>query len=137
MPSQFSTEVRIRFSECDPMGYAHHSAYVVWFELARVEMLREWGTPHAQFAKGEAALVVSELHLRYRAPARYDDMLRLTARVGRLTPARVIVEQQAFVGSRLVCEATATIACVRADGNPRRVPESLHHAALAALGTAG
>ena len=117
------------------MGYAHHSAYVVWFELARVEMLRAWGTPHAQFAAGEAALVVSELHLRYRAPARYDDLLRLTARVDRLTPARVIIEQRAFVGPRLVCQATATIACVRADGNPRRVPDALHSAALAAMGT--
>ena len=76
----FSTEIAVRFAETDSQGIAHNANYLVWFEVARVEYL-------AQFAGGYQAMrdqgleaIVTESHVRYRTPARFDDRLTIHAR---------------------------------------------------------
>ena len=71
----FSTPIRVRFADTDAQGVAHNSAYVVWFEVARVEYLREFaGGYQALRDQGIEALVL-ESFCRYRIPARFDDEL--------------------------------------------------------------
>ena len=67
------------------MGVAHHSAYVVWLEAARVEWLRERGISYRQLEEEGISLAVSGLEVRYRAAARFDDEIAIAAR---LTEAR-------------------------------------------------
>jgi acyl-CoA thioester hydrolase len=75
----FTTQVRVRFAETDAQGIAHNSAYLVWFELARVEYLERFaGGYPAIRAKGIEAFV-TETHVRYREPARFDDRLTVHA----------------------------------------------------------
>jgi acyl-CoA thioester hydrolase len=75
----FTTEVRVRFAETDAQGIAHNAAYLVWFELARVEYLERFaGGYPAIRAKGIEAFV-TESHVRYREPARFDDRLTIRA----------------------------------------------------------
>ena len=57
------------------MGIAHHSAYVVWLEAARVEWLRARGLSYREMEAGGVSLAVSGLELHYRASARFDDLL--------------------------------------------------------------
>ena len=73
MDFQFETDVRVRFAETDAQGVAHHAVYLVWFELARIEYLERFrgGYPELQ-AEGIEALTI-EVHVRYVAPARFDD----------------------------------------------------------------
>lgn len=57
------------------MGIAHHSAYVVWLEAARVEWLRERGLSYRAMEDSGVSLAVSGVELHYRASARFDDLL--------------------------------------------------------------
>jgi acyl-CoA thioester hydrolase len=67
------TPLRVRFAETDQMGIAHHSAYVVWCEAARVEWLRECGMSYREMEDEGLSLAVSEVRLSYRLSLRFDD----------------------------------------------------------------
>ena len=75
MDFHFETEVRVRFAETDAQGIAHNSVYLVWFEVARIDYLARFrgGYPGLR-AEGIEALTI-ESHVRYLAPARFDDRL--------------------------------------------------------------
>lgn len=77
--------LRVRFAETDQMGVAHHSSYVAWLEVARVEWLRARGLSYRQLEEEGISLAVSALELTYRGAARFDDLLEVRAR---LTEAR-------------------------------------------------
>ena len=55
------------------MGIAHHSNYIVWFEIGRTDLCRETGFPYAEIEARGYLLIVSEIRCRYRSPFRYDD----------------------------------------------------------------
>jgi acyl-CoA thioester hydrolase len=67
--------LRVRFAETDQMGIAHHGAYVVWMEAARVEWLRERGMSYKEWEREGVSLAVSGIDLEYRASATFDDEL--------------------------------------------------------------
>ncbi len=69
------TPLRVRYAETDAQGVAHHSSYVAWFELGRVEWLRAAGASYADLEREGHVMPVVELHVRYLAPARFDDEL--------------------------------------------------------------
>ena len=76
----FSTEIAVRFAETDSQGIAHNSNYLIWFEVARVEYLaRHAGGYQAMRDRGLEA-IVTESHIRYWTPARFDDRLTIHAR---------------------------------------------------------
>ena len=84
----FSTDVRVRFAETDAQGIAHHSNYLVWFELTRVAYLAEYaGGYNALREQGLEATVV-EAHVRYLVPARFDEVIRVWARCSDVRGAR-------------------------------------------------
>lgn len=89
MATRHETRIRVRYTECDPMGVAHHSVYAVWLEMARTEMLRATGRTYAAMEAAGAFLVITRLDLRYRRPIRYDDLLEVCVWVERSTAARV------------------------------------------------
>ena len=125
----FATEVRVRFAETDAQGVAHNAAYLVWFEVARVDYL-------ARFAGGYQALrdqgveaLVTEVSVRYGAPARFDDSLRVHARCGDVRGARFRFDYVIERDAELVAEGWTSHACV--DGGtlrPTRVPRWLSDA---------
>jgi len=69
--------LRVRFAETDQMRIAHHAAYVVWLEAARVEWLRERGLRYRDLEDAGVSLAVAGLSVRYRAAARFDDELAI------------------------------------------------------------
>jgi acyl-CoA thioester hydrolase len=88
LPFHFFTEVIVRFAETDAAGVAHHSAYLVWFEAARAAYLSEHaGGYQALRDKGIESPVV-EINVRYFNPARFDDKLRIYARIFDIRGAR-------------------------------------------------
>src|SRR5688572_32105136 len=75
-----SISIRVRYSECDPMGVAHHSAYAPWLEMGRTELLRAGavdGMDYRQMEEQGIFMAVARLEIRYKRPARYDDVLEL------------------------------------------------------------
>src|ERR671937_1446418 len=85
---RFSTGLKVRFAETDAQGVAHHAVYLVWFEIARIDYLSRFrgGYPGLR-AEGIEALTI-ESHVRYLAPARFDDPLTVRAHCGELRGAR-------------------------------------------------
>jgi acyl-CoA thioester hydrolase len=66
--------LRVRYAETDKMGVVYHSNYVIWFEVGRVELLRQLGFEYATMEKeDDCHIPVVDLRVRYKAPALYDD----------------------------------------------------------------
>ena len=122
---QHTITLRVRYPECDPMGYLHHSRFLQYFEMGRVELLRAIGFSYADMERDGVFFVVARVEVRYKAPARYDDELTLTTRVVRQTHVRIDHAYELRRGETLLAEATTTIACVGRDGQVRAMPEYL------------
>jgi acyl-CoA thioester hydrolase len=67
------SRTRVRYKETDQMGIAHHSNYIVWFEVGRTDMCRATGISYREIEERGRLLVVVEIGWRYRTPFRYDD----------------------------------------------------------------
>ena len=74
--------VRVRYAETDQMGVVYHANYFVWFEVGRVELMRQRGLDYKRMEAEEGCgIAVVEATARYKAPARYDDELVIETRV--------------------------------------------------------
>jgi acyl-CoA thioester hydrolase len=120
-----SIPIRVRYPEADPMGYLHHSVYLQYFEMGRIELLRSMGHSYAQLEASSVFFVVTRLEVKYRAPARFDDELTLTVHLVREGPVRLDHAYEVRRGETLCAEGSTTIACVGRDGQARAVPEEL------------
>jgi acyl-CoA thioester hydrolase len=67
------SRTRVRYKETDQMGIAHHSNYIVWFEIGRTDLCRATGFSYRDIEERGLILVVTEVTCRYRAPYKYDD----------------------------------------------------------------
>ena len=86
---EHSVKIRVRYAETDQMGVVYYSNYLDWFETGRIELLRARGVSYADMEKKGYVLPVIEAHCRYRAPARFDDIVTILARVESITDARM------------------------------------------------
>lgn len=85
---------RVRYRECDPMGVVYHAHYVDYFEAARTEALRAHGLPYKQLEDDGVIMPVVEMHVRYRQPARYDDLLDVRVRFPEVPGVRIRAEYE-------------------------------------------
>ena len=83
-----TTQVRVRFADTDAAGIVHYAHYLAFLEAGRAEALRQLGLPQARIAACELQAPVLEAVLRYRAPARFDDVLMIQTWVAELDGAR-------------------------------------------------
>jgi acyl-CoA thioester hydrolase len=126
-PSVTETLVRVNYSETDQMGIAYHGQYLVWLDVARTEHLRACGASYRDLEADGLRLAVSEVAIRYRQPARFDDLVRVRCWVRAIGSRRVefgyAVEDAA--DHRLL--ATATVALLALDSALalRRLPDDV------------
>jgi acyl-CoA thioester hydrolase len=120
----FSTDVRVRFADTDAQGIAHNAAYLVWFEVARIEYLRAYAGGYQTLRDLGIEALVLESFCRYVTPARFDDALRVHARCVGLRGARFRYEYSIVRddGTQMA-EGWTAHACVDAlTFKPTRVP---------------
>ncbi len=118
------TRVRVRYAETDQMGFAYYGNYLTWFEVARVEWLRQGGWTYRDMEQEGTSLPVIEAHCEYRQPARYDDELEIAARGVLLSPVRIRFEYEVVrVADRSIAAIGHTVhAGMDARGKPCRLP---------------
>ncbi len=119
-----TVDVPVRFAETDLMGIVHHSAYVIWFELARVSWMDAAGMPYVEVARGGNHFAVTGVHVEYRAPARFGDTVRVACWVTRLRSRHVTFEYEvtdSVSGTALATGRTEHI-CVDDAGRTARIP---------------
>ncbi len=119
--------IRVRYAETDQMGVAHHSAYLVWFEAARTEWIRERGRSYAEIEAAGWLLVIVEAHCRYRRPARYDDVLIIRTRLRDVRPATFAFAYEVVrhPDQEVLAEGYTVHAAVDRGGRVRRIPDEI------------
>jgi acyl-CoA thioester hydrolase len=131
----FTTTVRVRFADTDAQGIAHNANYFVWFEVARVEYLREFAGGYQGLRDHGIEALVLESHARYLQPARFDDVLQVHCRCVGMRGARFAYEYAVVRegDGALVADGRTEHACVDAGTfRPTRVPDWLRAAVSAA-----
>lgn len=127
---KFTTSLRVRYSETDQMGVVYHGNYFAWFEVGRVELMRELGFSYKELeAQEDCILPVVEASCRYRSPARYDDLLRLETMIKVLRGPIVIFTYELYRTDILLADGETKHVAVNKALQRRRLPER-HHAAL-------
>ncbi|MGH7615199.1 MAG: acyl-CoA thioesterase [Gemmatimonadales bacterium] len=118
-------EHRVNYSETDQMGFVYHANYLVWLDMARTEHLRRTGVTYKVMEEQGVFLAVTDAHIRYRQPARYDDLVRVRCWVRDLASRRVIfgyAVERAATDELLATAETALIALDRRHALAR-IPE--------------
>ena len=123
--AQHTLTIRVRYPEVDAMGYLHHSRYLQYFEMGRIELLRSFGHSYVDLEQQGIFFVVIKAEIRYRVPAKFDDELTLVTRVIKQTHVRYDHTYELKRGDTLLAEGSTTIACVGRDGELRQIPDSL------------
>ncbi len=110
--------VRVGYGDTDQGGVVHHSVYLRWLEEARIEYLRARGVDYrAVELDQKLGLPVVEAQLKYRLPARFDEVLEVETRVGRLSRATVRFDYVVRRGDDRLMDAQITLACIRVDAH--------------------
>jgi acyl-CoA thioester hydrolase len=117
--------IRVRYAETDRMGLLHHANYLVYFEQGRTELLRQSGKSYKHVEDEGFYLVLVKLEVRYRQPARYDDVLTLRTTVTRTTQVRIEHRYELLRAGVLLAEGSSTLACVDREGKLQAIPEWL------------
>ncbi|MHC4844481.1 MAG: acyl-CoA thioesterase [Planctomycetota bacterium] len=137
--------VQPRYAETDQGGVAHHSVYPIWFEMGRTELLRANGIAYKDIEEAGIFFVVSELHIKYRQGAYYDEELELATTCSKVTIGWVehtyklklgrdnviVAEGSTYKLKRgrdnvIVAQGSTVLACLDKEGKVQKIPEFMH-----------
>ena len=117
--------IRVRYAETDRMGLLHHANYLVYFEQGRIELLRQHGLSYKNLEDRGYLLVLTKVEVKYRHPARYDDLLTLRTKVVRTTSVRIDHQYELLHEGIVLAEGSSTLACIDRTGRAQALPEFL------------
>jgi acyl-CoA thioester hydrolase len=120
------TRIRVRYAETDQMGVVYHSNYFIWFEVGRVELLRQLGFTYKEMERQDQCFIaVVDARCRFRAPARYDDEITIRTHLKNARESLIHFAYQAVRDSdgALLAEGETTHIVTDADMNKRPLPE--------------
>jgi acyl-CoA thioester hydrolase len=125
--SPFSHTLRVYWEDTDAGGVVFYANYLKFFERARTEWLRALGFGQQALRDETGAIfIVSDTQVRYRRPARLDDLLRVTVALREAGRASLQVHQQAWREGELLADSDIRIGCVDAASfKPRRIPNAV------------
>lgn len=117
--------VRVYYEDTDFSGNVYHAAYLKFCERGRTEFLRAVGVHHAELAREGVAFAVRRMTIDFLLPARIDDLLTVETRIVGVSGARLDLAQAVRRGDDRLFEAQVTVAAIRLDGRPTRLPSAL------------
>jgi acyl-CoA thioester hydrolase len=119
------TMVRVRYGETDQMGFVYYGYYAMYYEVARVESLRQLGLTYKELEDGGVMMPVLENKSKYLSPALYDDELRIVTTLKEKPSVKITFHYEIFNGAgKLIHEGETLLAFVNKNtGKPCRPPE--------------
>jgi len=126
MPKDIAeTTFRVRYAETDQMGIVHHASYVVWLEEGRSNWMRAHGSSYAQFEREGLLLAVSELNVRFKKAARYDQSVTVRCWVEQVRSRQLqfsyeIVDPET---EDIFVKAYTKHICLDRDGKVKNIPD--------------
>jgi acyl-CoA thioester hydrolase len=124
VPLTHTTDLRVRYAETDRMGIVYYANYLVWCEVGRVEFMRALGGSYAELEAQGYGLAVAEATVRYLAPARFDDPVRIETSLTGVRSRAVTFDyviSHAETGTRLATAHTALVS-IDSSGRPTALP---------------
>jgi acyl-CoA thioester hydrolase len=118
--------VRVRYAETDQMGVVYHANYLVWFEVGRVELMRELGFEYKRMEKeDDCRIVVADVHCRYHHSAMYDEVLRIRTRIAesRNRVVKFSYEVIRDADERVLANGETTHVICGRNGRPKLLPK--------------
>ncbi len=122
-----STQVRVRYAETDQMAYVYYGNYATYYEVARVEALRQLGFEYAELEDKGIIMPVHDLFCKFHAPAKYDELLTIKVLIKSLPSVRMIFDYEITNQSdQLLNEGKTTLVFLSAESQrPVRAPREL------------
>lgn len=122
-----TTQIRVRYADTDKMGVVYHSNYAIFFEVGRTEMFREIGLPYDEMEKNNIMLPLVDLHINYKRPAHYDELLTVTTKLCELPNVKIKFEYEIHnkKGELLVDGYTTLVFIDTTRNRPTRMPDSI------------
>ena len=124
------SRLRVRYAETDKMGVVYYANYLVWFEVARADLLRSLGWTYREMELDGVSLPVIEAHCDYHRPARYDDEIEVKTEGRLLSPVRMEFQYHVIRKHDDVLSATGRTvhAALDRSGKPCRLPQRVREA---------
>ena len=116
---------RVTYSECTVGNHVYYSRYLDMLEVARGEFFRQLGTTFLKWQQQDVIFPVIECRLRYKAPARYDDLLTIETWLTSIERIRLNFAYRIFKEQNLLLEGETFHVCTGLDEKPRRLPDEL------------
>ena len=129
MPASVTT-LRVRYAETDKMGVVYYANFLVWFEVARADLMRALGWTYREMESAGVSLPVIEAHCEYRRPARYDDEIEVRTEGRMVSAVRMRFDYTVLRrdGQEVTAEGYTVHAAVDAGGRPCRLPARITEA---------
>jgi acyl-CoA thioester hydrolase len=122
----YETTLRVRYAETDQIGIVYYGNYFTWFEVGRVELLRQMGVAYKEMEQvDDCHIVVIEAKCQYKRPARYDDLVRIRTRVAESRTRTIRFSYEVLndaTGELLATGETQHVIC-DAEGRPKTLPD--------------
>ena len=131
------SRVRVRYAETDQMGVVYHSNYFIWFEIGRVELMRQLGFPYRDIEQNDGLFIaVADARCRYKAPARYDDEVIVRTHLKNVRESLVNFGYELIraADGMILAEGETTHIVTDKQMKPARLPEKYLQAFRAAAG---
>lgn len=127
MAAETTVEFRVRYAETDQMGVVYHANFLIWCEIGRTDFLRQRGQRYADLERDGVALAVTEATVRFRAPARYDDLIRVRTRLREVRSRAVSFDYVIDAPERatVLAEAFTVLVAMTRDAKPVVLPDAL------------
>ena len=114
------SRTRVRYKETDQMGIAHHSNYIVWFEIGRTDLCRATGITYGEIEKRGHLLVVTEIGCRYRTPFAYDEEVLIRTSVAEAASRSITFSYELYDGAAKTLKASGFSTHLWLDRESRR-----------------
>ena len=117
--------VRVYWEDTDAGGVVYHASYLRFMERGRTELLRENGIDQGALQNSGLIFVVSDMNIKFRAPAKIDDELTVETAVHEIGGASLRLKQKVVRGTDVLVEAEVTCAVISREGKPSRIPPDI------------
>lgn len=128
MNKEFSWEVRVTYADTDQMAVVYYANYFVWLEIGRTEFLRSLGIDYRKIEnEKKLSLPVIEAYCKYKAPAKYDDIVLIKAKISQMKSSFLRFDYSLFnkQSGELLAEAYTTHVFIDKDRKPVRMPQEI------------
>lgn len=116
------SQIEVRYAETDMMGIVYHGSYLPWLEVARTALLAKEGIPYRNLEAAGFFLPVIEVNLRYLKPAKYPDVVTITAVISEKPGLRIRIDYELHRGEEKLAEGHTLHVFIDKAGRPVRPP---------------